>query len=229
MLAIVSMLAASASALASRKPRFVPVYDYGDVFVCRDSNYHQGLDPGYLGACGDLHGQSFRGVIWNGFDLRGANLHGTDLSYSVLGKNDLTGADLSSVDLRHAHLTDWDLTRVFDISDSDLSEADLTGADLRTSPPVGVFIGTCVRGPISARGAILDRADLRAASFLASDLSGASLRGARLEGADLSASALFGADLQGALFDASTRLPFSTHEAQLRGMILQTQSTERLK
>lgn len=67
--------------------------------------------------------------------------------------------------------------------------------------------------------ASLVRASLVQAQASNADLKGAALDGADLRGADLSHTQLTEASLKGALFDASTRLPFSETEAISRGMI----------
>ena len=103
---------------------------------CLDSAGAEGMNPGFLGVCGDLHGQDLSGAYLLGVDLRGADLSGANLAKAHLSRADLTGADLHGAVLEGAYLnrtnfTNADLRCVTfqkALKGADLHGATLTGA-----------------------------------------------------------------------------------------------------
>lgn len=105
------------------------------------------------------------------------------------------------------------------MSGGDWRAAELTGAQIRESDfSEGDFAKANLRGVkafrTSFRGSKFNEADLRSVVFQESDLSSCDFRGA-----DLRDAVFLPSTSRGALFDRSTKLPFSKEEALRREMV----------
>lgn len=159
-------------------------------------------------------------------DAREAKLVGARLDEAQLRNLDLRAAFLDRADLSDAEVEVYGhSTRQTSV---DFARASFKGARLnRLKAEYGNFTGADLSGAsaVSAQfpkatfaQARLDGADLSGANLREARLTSASLRGVNLRNADLTRAAIFGADLAGAMYDATTLLPMSDHDAYLLGM-----------
>lgn len=165
-----------------------------------------------------------------------AQLSATDLSRLNLAQRNLAEIDLSGAALKQALLARANLERAnlycADLRLSDLRHANLTGADMR---------GTSLRGA-NLSCAVLDKADLRAATMARPgtdtlyfaekrgpdgkerashvDFSNCSMKRASLNGANLKGANFTGAMLQGAEFKGAKLVGVTFHDAVLTGVNL---------
>ena len=167
---------------------------------CVNEAGEEGLNPGYIGECGELRARDLREANLNTVDLSGASMHGVQaraakFKDAVLVGADLSAGELEAADLRGADFTNARMDRV------DMKIADLTGAIL-----------------FEAR---LDRANFQGAILRDVNLSRADLRRADFRDADLSYADLARANLRGAMFNARTIFPATlpATQAQSRGMV----------
>jgi uncharacterized protein YjbI with pentapeptide repeats len=103
---------------------------------CQNSAHQQGLNPDYLGECGDLRGAYLFEADLHGVNLRGANLDRAHLSGANLRGADLRGANLSGAYLYKADLREADLrgaTFNLRLHGADLHGVKLEGARVDTS------------------------------------------------------------------------------------------------
>jgi hypothetical protein len=102
---------------------------------CMNDRGDLGLNPKYVGECGELAGADLANAELQGVNLRGADLRGANLTGAYLNGADLRGAVLSGANLTGAYLYKADLRgstlRQTRFLSTHLSGADLTGADLR--------------------------------------------------------------------------------------------------
>jgi hypothetical protein len=140
---------------------------------CLNGQGKTGLNPGYIGQCGDL---SEHKIEWklDGYDLRGADLSHAWVSPEASFRNtlldgaQLTGASLSGTDLSGASLKDAELIQAYlghaklievDLRNANLSFAALVNADLLKADLDGALVSH-----ISASGAKLTKEQLCRAS-----------------------------------------------------------------
>lgn len=95
----------------------------------------------------------------------------------------------------------------------------LNGIDLQFADAIGLRADGVHFYEAFFNYASLNQADFRGARLIGARFINADLRLANFKGADLSGARLDGARLENALFDSSTRLPFSRQEALRRGMV----------
>jgi uncharacterized protein YjbI with pentapeptide repeats len=207
--------------------------------ACVNSNNATGLNPGFIGQCGDLRQTTISGFSFDGLDLSGtafvdATLLGCTFQGTILTGANLTGIDLTGVVLNQAmlNLANFDHAVLVkaqfvgaDFSGSKLDKADFTNADLSSAILNGAT-GTAVK----LKYASLKQADLTAAVLMGADfrhaaLDQAKLNNTNLEQADLRAAQLTNvnlatADLKGATFSKKTTLPISQDQALQMGMTL---------
>lgn len=180
----------------------------GNVYACRielgEMGYNSLSMDEFLaskqGECGELGNVR----IPPGTDLRDANLRGAELSMADLSRVDLTGADLTGADAGWSMLDGARLVGA-KLRWAHLAQSQLVGAGLRRADLREAYLG----------GANLTNADLREADLRGADLVGYKL----IRGTPWLPTRLDGADLRRALYDASTKLPFSEDEAGRRGMV----------
>ncbi len=205
---------------------------------CVNAQGQSGLNPGYVGQCGDLSNTVASRFNFDEYDLSGSVFDNADLRGSSLRKANLTStsfqsANLSGVDMADAVLVDVDLCAA-DLSGTRLSYVKFT----RTSFSSAIF-----------RNAVLDHADFSDADlshvlFIGTNLRNANLTGAngentvfrraRLDGANLDRVHLQKSDMRGAnltgasttdaklndsFYDKRSVLPFSNDVAANMGMI----------
>ena len=200
---------------------------------CVNERGQTGLNPGFIGQCGDLRNVILGRIEFDEVDFSGSRFTNADLQQSSLRYANLTGTDFESANLagvdmqgavmrgasfkkammRNTRLAEAQLDRV------DFTEADLTGALLTYMEfPNCNFTFT-----------ILVRAELESASFEGSnltltDLSGANMRGARLARANLTQASfnnttLAGASFEGARLIKTNLIGTNLTNANLRGAV----------
>jgi hypothetical protein len=171
----------------------------------------QELEARFLAAA-QQGGQRFRpariahdvaGVHAAEFNISGADFRFADLQDLVASGGQLSGTKLQLANLSRAQLNGGNLMG------ASLDGALVEGANLR---------GAAMRD-VSLRGASLRRANLAGADLSGADLRGADLTDTFISGMGFRAADDVAARFQGALFDAQTRLPFSTDTARRLGMI----------
>lgn len=105
-----------------------PVYHYvRGKGGCFDSSGKNGLNPGYLGECGDWHGADL-----SNRDLSGLSFLGADLSNSNLG-----GSDLRKTDFREANLTGANLFQGAQLNGALFSQNTRFSFDFKTATSLG--------------------------------------------------------------------------------------------
>ncbi len=130
--AVIVCLAFGVTAAAGRSEAGDEGYRFNSATgTCENGSGQQGLNPGFLGPCGDLRGAYLREVDLHGLDLRGANLYKAHLSGANLRGADLRGARLSGAYLYRADLSESDLRgATFNLA---LRGADLYGVKLQSA------------------------------------------------------------------------------------------------
>ncbi len=114
---------------------------------CESSSGERGLNPDFMGQCGDLRGAYLFEADLRGVDLRGANLHKAHLSGADLCGADLRGANLSGAYLHNADLREADLrSATFNVL--------LRGADLYKVKLEGAKVDRSTELPFSRADAI---------------------------------------------------------------------------
>jgi uncharacterized protein YjbI with pentapeptide repeats len=167
---------------------------------CLNADGKEGLNPGYLGECGDLSDRNFSGKKLKNLNLKGADLFAADFQK----------AKLTMVNLRGANASALKGLRLQFLEGTSAEETIFEGADLTQAESLG---------HISFRAANFNSATMTGVKFKNANLSESVLTGADLLGADLGQADLSNADLREALFNAKTLLPFPFDEAIKRGMI----------
>ena len=129
---------------------------------CLDAGGKEGLNPNYIGECGNLAGK-----IMDSADLQGKNLKGADFSKASLKKANLSGAMLTGSKLNDALLNEAVFTGA-NLSGAFFKKADLTKAS---------FVN-CIADNVTFQGAKLVEAGFPAtqlsfSNFSLSDVSGA--------------------------------------------------------
>ncbi|MEK6623713.1 MAG: pentapeptide repeat-containing protein [Bdellovibrionota bacterium] len=163
----------------------------------------------------DLDGQDFSGLKMDGSILKGGFLKNTNFL-----ETSMVVTDVSYAGFFEAKMSKVIMTGALLIS-TNFEEADLTEAQL-----FGVLALGASFNRAKLTGTSFQYADLRAASFKAALVRGTDFRHAHLEGADLAAVLLDENTKFGdAIFDDSTKLPFTEAEALKRQMVKSTDAT----
>jgi uncharacterized protein YjbI with pentapeptide repeats len=167
---------------------------------CVNEAGEEGLNPGYVGECGELRAHDLREATLNTVDFSGADMHNVRARAAKLRDAVLVGANLRSAELEGADLRGADLTNAR-MDRANLRIADLSGAILFEVK--------------------LDRANFEGALLRDANLARSDLRRADFRGADLSYADLTRANLRGAMFNQSTVFPVDlpAQHAQSRGMV----------
>ena len=138
---------------------------------CMNATGAPGLNPMFLGQCGDLRQTDLHGKDLKGLDLRGSVLSGSDLSGA-----DLSGAKLESASLEGADLTDARLSGA-DFTRATLRRADLRGYERHT----GVIFRQTGLEDANLGGLILLDADFTEARMLRVQSVGTTFRNCTLD------------------------------------------------
>jgi uncharacterized protein YjbI with pentapeptide repeats len=165
---------------------------------CKNANGETGLNPSYVGECGDLRGTVIK-MNLDDTNLRGSKFDSSDLRSSTFKNADLTGtvftsANVAAVDFTGAKLINAKLVKVNAV-ETILKDANATGADLSKS-----FFRRAMAKNINLEKANLENSDIRYADF-----SGASFTDAVLKGC---------------IFNNKTKLSITKAEATRLGMVL---------
>lgn len=208
------------------------------VFKCMNANKQEGLNPGYLGECGQVSGMKFGALTLHlympGIQSIGTEYQTSDFSDSYLADCDFSKAQMSGTNLNHSLLrrctfSNANMARLT-VHDSLIGQNNFSGTDLRGSDFGNCSIKqnrfdfatlTSASFHMSLlEGADFSNADLTQADFADTWITGASFRGADLRGADFF-DAYVGEDVQwrGAMYDDTTQLPFTEDVAIQKGMV----------
>ncbi len=173
---------------------------------CTDGEI-EGLNPSYIGQCGDfrrviigrLHfdGVDMSGSQFNDADVQDASFVGTNLTGAVFSSTNLSGVEFKNAILHNVNFQGAILANVrlagSDLLNSDFSHTELVGALLSYMKLGGSkFIGT------KFLNAKMDYADLKGADLSSADFTGADLHNAVLDGAILTNASFAGANLTSA-------------------------------
>lgn len=193
---------------------------------CVNPSGQKGLNPGFIGQCGDL-----RNVILGRFDLsdidlsgsqftnsdlqqtlfKGANLTGTSFEAALLGGADFSVAKFEKANLTNANMKNTKLIGASFIQ-SNLSKVNFTGADLSYLN----FEGSTFKGT-KFKNAKLEETVLKNTDLSEADFEGNNLIGVDLSGSLLSKANFTGAQLMNANFtDVEVESALFTR-AQLQG------------
>lgn len=161
---------------------------------CVDNSGAKGLNPGYIGQCG--------------------NLDRTTIANVDFSKQDLSGSSIQSADLQRSSLTGADLTGV------NFSGTDLSGVDFNEAKVHGTIFSTAVMVNAHLAGADVKDARFDNVNFSGAVLSymkfpGSSFAGSNFAGATMDYVEMIGADLQGAILEKT-----NLHDAVLDRAIL---------
>jgi uncharacterized protein YjbI with pentapeptide repeats len=139
LLIVLSVCVLSSNALASRDQGYR--YQNGQ---CVNGQGQTGLNPNYMGQCGDLHGKVLADRDLSFINLSGADLRGANFLFTSLRAANLSGADLRETNLRHV-----------DLKFSNLKGADLSGVNLHWTELSGAVYSGSTRLPVSDEDASL--------------------------------------------------------------------------
>ncbi|MGE0615084.1 MAG: pentapeptide repeat-containing protein [Bacteriovoracia bacterium] len=174
---------------------------------CQNANGQAGLNPSYLGQCGDLRGTVLGRLNLNGIDFSGAQFTGADLQKSTFAQSNLTGANfdnavlsgvefdnttLDGASFRKAGLKNLKVIETPFVR-NDFSETDFRGTDL-----TDVVASASNFNKAVFSGAKLDAARFTDCKFVGADLSGVVGKDTAFPGTDFTDAKLGGAKLAGA-------------------------------
>ncbi len=191
-----------------------------------------GLNADFLGPCGDAREIVVTQSLMQGVDFTGAWLNDHEIPGAVVEDGIFYAAWLRRMDLTDAKFTNGNFTLAL-LSDSHAERADFTNsimdkahywyahaAGAKFDSVHGVQIDFYGYFPkASFKNAILGYAQFTLCNLAGADFSNADLRHSQFQNADLTGASFKGANLTEAYYDECTRLPFSEHEANKRGMI----------
>ncbi len=169
---------------------------------CVDAAGKSGLNPGYIGQCGDLRNVVIARFTFDDSDLSGSSFEGSDLQGSSMRNCNLTNvifkaANLSGVDLEGSmiHNADFNMAILVNghFAGAEFINPDFSGADLSGSLLSYMkFPGANFAGA-NLGSAVMDHVDLSGLN-----LSGVSFRGVNLQNSVLDKTMLSGANFAGA-------------------------------
>lgn len=175
--------------------------------ACVNSTGTAGLNPGYIGQCGDLRHLTVSGLGFDGLDLSGAVMDGSNFTNSSFSGTNFTyaslvGANFSGVVMSNAILHNTNL------SQANLIGTHFVGADIKTANFSQANLSGDLFSTMSLKGNSFNGANLASAALDGTDLSGidftsaiitnANLQSSKLDGATLNQADLSGSDLTGA-------------------------------
>jgi len=208
------------------------------VYKCLNASKQEGLNPGYLGECGQVSGMKFGELTLHlympGIQSIGTEYTSPDFSDSYLADCDFSKAKMDGADLGHSLLRRCLFAKAgmarLTVHNSLVGQNSFSGADLR-----GADFGNCslkqnrfdfatLTGASFTmsliEGADFSNADLTQADFADTSLTNVDFRNADLRGADFF-DAYVASDVQwrGAQYDETTKLPFDEEVAKEKGMV----------
>jgi uncharacterized protein YjbI with pentapeptide repeats len=159
---------------------------------CVNAAGKEGLNPGYIGQCGDL-----RNVIV------GLNMNGTDLSGAVLDEADLQRTTLNRAILNQTSFKGTNLSGV-DMTNATIQNATFDRAIMRNVHLAGATVKGCSFAAADMSGIALSGLDLSGNQFVGANFNSAALDGANFSGVNFNGARLISANLKGARIENAT-------------------------
>ena len=167
--------------------------------VCKNAEGKEGLNPSFIGQCGDLRNVILGRFVFDELDLSGTQFTNADLQQSTFKKTLLVDVSFEAANLSGVQLNEAQLKRV-NFASAVLKNMNLQGAQIESCD----FSATDLSG-----------VDLSYVVFKGSSFKGAQLIGTIFEAADLTSSDLSGANLIDANFSEALLAGAKMHEAKL--------------
>ncbi len=197
---------------------------------CVDDQGVKGLNPGYIGQCGNLDRTVISNVDFSQMDLSGSSIQSADLQRSSMTGANLTAVNFSGTDLSGV---DFNQAKIYgtNFSNAVLVNAHMAGADVKDARFDNVNFSESVLSYMSFpgcsfagsnfSGATMDHVELRGADLHGAILEKAILREAILDKANLDQSNLVSSDLRNASLKQITANAAKLRNANLRSAQLQ--------
>jgi uncharacterized protein YjbI with pentapeptide repeats len=186
---------------------------------CVNAEGAEGLNPGFIGQCGDLRLNIIGNMDWVDMDLRGSRF-----DQATLTKIKFSNADVSDTSFELAALVEVDLSKQ-KIKNVNFTNAKFVNSNFSKTSFENVKMMDVELREANLDGVVLKDIDFTKSNFFKASLKGADLRGAKMEKcdlrrADLSKVKYDGAKFTDSIFNKKTILPFSVDEAKGLGMVL---------
>lgn len=199
--------------------------------VCVNSKGEKGLNPGYIGQCGDLAGVKLANLDLDGTDFSGARFINADLQLSTLNDAVLVGVDfegarLSGLELNGAkiHNTSFRsaVLKNIKLADADIRGSNFSKVDFGGTALSYVRFESCAFEESKFIDGTLDGVEFIKSKLLKANFSGANLQDANLEEAVLDGADFTGANLTRASLRSAKGEGLSFSGAVLREANLQS-------
>lgn len=174
---------------------------------CVNAAGQAGLNPGFIGQCGDLNNVTMSHFRLDDSDLQGSSFESADMQMTSFHGANLTGvnfkgANLSGVDMENAVMHEVDFTQAtlvnIHVAGADISKVDFSGADLSGALLSYMKFADCKFERTAFSGAALDHVDLSGSNLTGVKFSGVNLQAAILDRANLTQANFESANLIGA-------------------------------
>jgi hypothetical protein len=187
--------------------------------MCVNQNGDKGLNPGYVGQCGDL-----QGIVLKNLDLTGYDLSGSKFTSSEIQNVNFSESKLEGVSFQSAKITDSIFKKSMN-TNTNFSKAAIITSDFSAAEFIHVkFQNANLQGAVFTAIKAIDanfantkmkKSRMDRSEILNSDFSDADLREA-----NFSESIIKDTILKGARYNKKTILPFNKDTADNLGMIL---------
>ena len=195
-------------------------WDSGDR-KCYNAQKEEGLNPEFSGQCGQWIQKNFTNEFSNG-EFQGTRIESSTFQNGKMEYADLQGLTSKSNRMENTSFYGskllWSLWEDSNLRGSDLSYVAVDGSQFKNSDLRNTRLTGASLNGVGFAAVHLDRADLQDAYMVGAQLITTTLNNALLCGTDMSNVQVVRSTFRGAIYDSSTRLPFSEQEAQKQGM-----------